>query len=52
MNTAVCLYWALTHDGEAQCVMGLSSTLGWGAFASDATGEEALVQKWESFGHG
>lgn len=48
----VTLYWALTHDGDAGCVMALSSTLGWGAFGASATGADALVRRWSELGHG
>lgn len=46
----VSLYLALEHPSEMSCVIAMSSTLGWGAFAPSATGMDALVNRWTSHG--
>jgi len=46
----VSLYLALERPSEMSCVIAMSSTLGWGAFARSATGMDALVRRWASRG--
>ncbi|MBX3276268.1 MAG: hypothetical protein KF729_38805 [Sandaracinaceae bacterium] len=46
----VSLYLAMTHERSMQCVIAMSSTLGWGAFDPAADGSDALVRRWPSRG--
>ncbi|HJL17922.1 MAG TPA: alpha/beta hydrolase-fold protein [Sandaracinaceae bacterium LLY-WYZ-13_1] len=46
----VSLHLALTEPVAMRCVIAMSSTLGWGAFADGASGADALVRWWS--GHG
>jgi len=46
----VSLYLALEHPTEMSCVIAMSPTLGWGAFAESASGMDALVRRWTSHG--
>jgi len=50
----ISLYYALQFDGEASCVIAMSPTLGWGAFAASTTQEasDALVHRWDGLGLG
>ena len=46
----VSLYLASTHETDMRCVIAMSSTLGWGAFAPSASGADALVRRWDHHG--
>ncbi len=46
----VSLYFALTRPAEMRCVIAMSPSLGWGAFAASATGADALVNRWTAHG--
>jgi hypothetical protein len=53
MGGLVSLYMAMAHDTAQACVIAMSSTLGWGAFAVSAPGDQALARLWpDSYGHG
>lgn len=46
----VTLHLARVHEGSMRCAIAMSSTLGWGAFASEADGTDALVNLWADHG--
>jgi len=48
----ISLDFALTRDGEAGCVMALSSSLGWGAYDAAFSGADTMVRRWPTLGHG
>jgi hypothetical protein len=53
MGGLISLYMAMTQDGQQACIAAMSSTLGWGAFAASAPGDQALARLWpSSWAHG
>ena len=48
----VSLYAALEEPTLSHCVFAMSPTLGWGAFASSAPGDAALLPRFVAAGHG